>query len=87
MVVVIGAVFTEVGVKVVLFRESVNTETELVTAGSVAVEYVVGLQDSVMEDDIGTMVVDATSAVVTNGIVVEHDGPGGRVGSERHGSN
>ena len=46
---------------------------ELVKAGSVAVEYVAGLKDSVMEDDIGTEVVDATSAVVTNGYVVEHD--------------
>ena len=42
-------------------------------AGSVVVGYVVGLKDSVMEDDIGTVVVDATSAVVTNGFVVEHD--------------
>ena len=37
----IGAVFTVVGVKVVLFRESEDTETSLVNAGTVAVEYVV----------------------------------------------
>ena len=65
----IEAVFTVVGVKVVLFRESEDTETSLVKAGTVAVEYVVCLKDSVMEDDIGTV----TSAVVTNGFVVEHD--------------
>ena len=40
MVVVIGAVFTVVGIKVVFFRESEDTETSLVEAGSVAVEYV-----------------------------------------------
>ena len=37
----------------VVFRESEDTETSLMKAGSVAVEYVVGLKDSVMEDDIG----------------------------------
>ena len=69
----IGAVLTVVGIKVVLFRESEDTETSLVKAGSVAVEYVVVLKYSVIEDNIGTEVVDGTSAVVTNGFVVEHD--------------
>ena len=57
----IGAVFTVVGINVVLFRESEETETSLVKTGSVAVEYVVGFKNSVMEDDIGTVMVDSTN--------------------------
>ena len=73
MVVAIGAVFTMVGVKSVLLCESEDIETSLVKTGSAAVESVVGLKDSVMEYNIGAVVVDVISVMLTNGLVVEHD--------------
>ena len=73
MVVVIGAVFTVVGVKTELLRASEDTETALVKPGSVTVEYVVGLTDDVMEDDMGEVVVDGTGVVELTSLVVEND--------------